>query len=423
MFHQESTPQFENYNDSSVQGLPIALAEPVALDYNNVMEKHKQQLPSRNNKQFSTTPPLTSGTHRSLSKGQLNMLTAQGFTKGLAQSLIGATDTFAKRIWIVDNSGSMQRNDGHRIMDTNNSNTVHVIPCTRWEEICECVKYHIQLANTLDAPTSFRLLNDPGARVGSQQFDVASAPGTGSGTYEAQEALSIMRKVQPGGCTPLTSHILDIHAEVSRMAPELRQNGKRVAIIIATDGLPTDCQGYGGKSLQNEFVNSLRKLEGLPVWVVIRLCTDDEDVVEFYNELDSVLELSVEVLDDFCGEAQEVYAFNPWLNYTLALHRMREMGYHDRIFDMLDERKLTKTELRDFCVLLFGEDKFYDGCAPDPWSNWNGFVSYLENLLQSENHQWNPIKKRSKPLLSTSKLNRSFGESSLIKSFVKVFCR
>ena len=48
--------------------------------------------------------------------------------------------------------------------------------------------------------------------------------------------------------------------------------------------------------------------------------------------LDQLLELSMEVLDDFTAEAEEVHEFNPWLNYALPLHRMREMGYQDRIF-------------------------------------------------------------------------------------------
>ena len=66
----------------------------------------------------------------------------------------------------------------------------------------------------------------------------------------------------------------------------------------------------------------------------------------------------MDVLDDFVGEAEEVYEHNKWLNYALPLHRMREMGFHDRVFDMLDERTLTKSELRDFFRLLFGLDNF-----------------------------------------------------------------
>ena len=110
---------------------------------------------------------------------------------------------------------------------------------------------------------------------------------------------------------------IKIHQEVSQMTPELCRLGKKVVIIIATDGLPTDERGVGGHRQNQEFVESLRCLEGLPVWVVVRLCTDEEDVVGLYNDLDGQLELSLEVLDDFEGEAAEINGENPWLNYAL----------------------------------------------------------------------------------------------------------
>lgn len=252
------------------------------------------------------------------------------------------------------------------------------------------------------------MLNHPGADVGRQQFSVAATPGRIS--EDVHDAQNIVRRTKPGGCTPLTTHILEIHREVKALAPTLRQNGQRIVIVVATDGLPTDERGYGGEAHQNEFVEALRLLEGLPVWVVIRLCTDEEAVVDFYNELDVVLELSVEVLDDFCGEAKEVYDCNPWLNYALPIHRMRELGFHDRVFDMLDERLLTKTELRDFCYLLFGESNF-DG-VPDPSLDWNGFIQNVERLLKAESLQWNPIKKRMKPWISVKKLNRCYNQAA-----------
>ena len=94
----------------------------------------------------------------------------------------------------------------------------------------------------------------------------------------------------------------------------------------------------------------------------------------------------MDVLDDYIGEAQECYQYNKWLNYTLPLHRLREMGHHDRIFDLLDEKKLSKTEVSDFCCLLFGSDKM-DG-APDAELNWIGFLSHVERLLINEQHYW-----------------------------------
>ena len=100
----------------------------------------------------------------------------------------------------------------------------------------------------------------------------------------------------------------------------LRQHGTKVAVILATDGFST-CN----ESTKRYLVNALKSLEGLPVWLIIRLCTNEEDVVEFYNSLDSQLESSLEVLDEFMEETKEVYEHNKWLNYALPLHRCREM--------------------------------------------------------------------------------------------------
>ena len=77
---------------------------------------------------------------------------------GLAMSLNDAKKSFAKRIWIVDNSGSMQATDGHRIVATGRkANQMKVVPSSRWEEIQDCVGYHIQIAAAMEAPTTFRV--------------------------------------------------------------------------------------------------------------------------------------------------------------------------------------------------------------------------------------------------------------------------
>ena len=316
-----------------------------------------------------------------LTDNQVSRLREQGFPRGLATSLADTKTELQYRIWVVDNSGSMNSGDGHRMVDTLDPNSVRMVSATRWEEIRECVHYHARMADLLDTPATFRLLNNPGKHAGPQQFGVAEAPG-----QDANEAITIMNKVRPGGATPLTQHVKEIHESITGMLDELTETGRRVAIIIATDGLPSDWHGVSGPVQQRAFVDSLRLLEGLPVWVVVRLCTDDNEVVEFYNDLDEQLEMSLEVLDDFSGEAEEIHAVNPWLNYALPLHRCREMGYHHRVFDLIDERKLTKGELRDFCQLLFGSDQF-DG-VPDPDLDWDGFSSRLRAIVNQEKQQW-----------------------------------
>jgi len=102
---------------------------------------------------------------------QIQILTEQGYTIGLAKSVLGdAKQAFVKRMWIVDNSGSMQHNDGSRMMKTRQRGDVRLVRCSRWEEIQECVKYHVELAAAVQAPTSFRLLNDPGPGIGPENL-------------------------------------------------------------------------------------------------------------------------------------------------------------------------------------------------------------------------------------------------------------
>ncbi len=210
----------------------------------------------------------------------------QGFTRGLATSLAQTIKTFPLRIWVVDNSGSMQNTDGHRFVETKRTNDVKIVSCSRWNEIRECVAYHVQMAAVLEAPTTFRMLNDPAVGPNSQQFGIAETSLEKSVVQgEVQRAMEIMKMAQPGGVTPLVRHLEEILQSVLELAPQLHADGSKVVVILATDGLPTDDRGYGGPVVQNQFLQALRGLEGLPVWVVIRLCTDEQGAILYYAVL------------------------------------------------------------------------------------------------------------------------------------------
>jgi len=364
----------------------------------------------RQNQQYERQEPLGLDHEMSLRRardGYIASLKDQGFSTGLAVALSLNVKVFDRRIWIVDNSGSMEIGDGHRVVTTCDQKIV-AQAVTRWDELKDTILYHAEMAAILKSPTLFKLLN---AAPGIAQKDFAvGAKGENYGD-EIREARTFMNKVQPIGPTPLANHIWNIQKSIHRIAPKLRRENRQVVVVLATDGLPTDTEGYVGEDVDSEFLSALRALEGLPVWLVIRLCTDEEKVKKFYNDLDGKVELNLEVIDDFIGEAEEVRKHNRWLNYCLPMHRCRELGYHNRVFDFLDERPLTRGELRDFCAILFGSN--FES-IPDPNISWTNFLQYVQHQLELEDEQWHPLKKKKCPWISLKMLNRIYGKGNCV---------
>eukprot|EP00854_Cymbomonas_tetramitiformis_P012172 gene12172-14379_t len=304
------------------------------------------------------------------------------------------------RIWIVDNSSSMNESDGNRIIE--NKGKMVSIKSTRWEELRDSVNYHAQLASELNSRCCFRLLNPVGGgpMAGHQYFSVGSAGATdvdSGGSSKVILAKEIMSS-SASGCTPLSAQIRGVHALISQFASELYSTGKKIGIVIATDGLPSDNRGRTTDADINEFKACLQTLQELPVWVVVRLCTDEEKVVDFWGEIDKELELPLEVLDDLKGEALEVKAVNPWLTYGQPLQRAREFCVQDKLFDLLDERPFTLGERRSFAQLLLGCE------LPEPELDWSEFERQLKTALAHTQPIWDPITGSFKPWLDASKM-------------------
>lgn len=183
------------------------------------------------------------------------------------------------------------------------------------------------------APSEFRFINT------TKSILIGSGLDTGDARYEE---LKTLFKKNPENGTPLCRHIRDVIEKVKVLEPQLRDQNQKACVTIATDGEPTD----------GDLVEAMQALKELPVIVVVKLCTDDRKVVDFWNNVDTQLELDMDVIDDIANEAAEIFKLNPWLTYGECIQRMREFGVTAKEMDFLDEEQLSLEQLREFCTLM-----------------------------------------------------------------------
>ena len=330
---------------------------------------------------------------------QLAFLQSQGFPLGMIQTIMNVKDSFPLRVWILDNSTSMKVRDSHVLKPD-----YQQVSVTRWEELRDCVSYHSDFYTLFGMPTRFALLSNPQQQTQNhppppQYFSLLQ---TGNLAQEQQVLRQVLTTVQPHGPTTLTAQLNILIQYIASVDAALRARRHTLSIVLTTQGLPTNEKGESSPQIVEEFVQTLRRLETYPVWLVLRLCSDDEKAFEFYNALDS--QDNLDVLDDFYGEALEVYLRNPWLCYALVLHRFRESGLRHSGLDAMDERALSFTELRDLGQFLFGV-----ALLPDPAVDWNGFIRALEACMVRERPHWNPILKTVTPWINIALLNATYG--------------
>ena len=297
--------------------------------------------------------------------------------------------------------------DGYRIVQTANQCTEGQ-RVTRWEELSQMVIQQAEVASTLHLFTEFHFLNDPGPSIGSQTFAVGRGKPV---QQEISQVRNLMLRAKPVGASPLQAPLTVVADKIRKSRNQLLLSKRRVSVVIVTDGVPTDKDGTeNGSTAEDEFLTALRAFEDLPCWIVVRLCTSEKRIVDYWNNLDARCDLQLEVLDDHLSEAKEIARYNKWINYALPLHRVREMGCSDRVVDLIDERKLTITEVRDFCLVVLGTKPEN---LPDPTISWKDFSKALEVELLNYREQWDPIRKKLRPWIDIKALNQTYGAGFL----------
>jgi len=268
-----------------------------------------------------------------------------GVPPKLADVLAEEDADIALRVYILDNSGSMAKGDGH-VMQGEAQGRMRSVPATRWEEVKAMALHHADWNAQLGVPCEFILLNSPNPARPRDGVDfVRVDEDLGSVVNQRQCLADLLARTRPSHGTPLTERLQHLLFRLRGNARELEAHGQKVMITIVTDGAPNGSRA--------NFVQALRQLtREVPAYLVIRLCTDDDDVTQFYDDIDKEVELSLDIVDDLHGEAKNVYQMNPWLTYTPVLQTVREAGTLSKILDLVDERPLLPMEVAILTQLL-----------------------------------------------------------------------
>lgn len=322
----------------------------------------------------------------------------------LLSSVLECYQSSSSRVWLLDNSSSMRVRDSHIGRGKSGGTIERFDDVRRWEELQDCVAFHSKMASRVWLPSKYWLVNYSG-----QTENLSLCWGT---TKDIPSEMSQIKKVMTRQALdqsqcPLATLVHGLTKKVAKDADALNAQDKHVIAVICTQGLSTDDEG---RSAMREFRQELSSLSKLPVKVIVRLCTDDDRVVDAFNTMDATFD-SVDVLDDFWGEAMEVKLHNPWLIYSYGLHRLRESGLAPEIMDDLDERPFTLDEIHQFCTLMFVGD---DDSITLPLPSFSGrresffkdrnFFKALEILVSKEKLQFCPFKKELHPWINVRHL-------------------
>jgi hypothetical protein len=205
--------------------------------------------------------------------------------KGLFPAIDKVYKAMDGRIWLIDNSYAMNEMDSHLIRSDPEFEQIEKQDgVSRWDELSQCVEFHIKMASRVWIPTQFRLLNQ--CEGLPKRLNVCWGE-PGEVTNEREYVMHNLKNVRLDQQTNyLAKHLRKLARYLERDSVILREKNDYVAVVICTHGVPTDENGKRGRYVIKEFMDALAQLADLPVKIIFRLTTDDDKVLEFFGSLD-----------------------------------------------------------------------------------------------------------------------------------------
>jgi hypothetical protein len=192
-------------------------------------------------------------------------------------------------------------------------------------------------------------------------------------------------------------------------AQSIAQGG--ICYNIITDGEPNDRRGFEQelRAMANNTQNVTSST--VPsVFLTINLCTDEDSVVDYYNDLDKSLgsELSgLDVIDDFEAEGLEIRAAGNLnvFTYSFDMHVCRMSGCHSVVADLLDEERLSMFHcaklVRELLFIGRGE---HSNRNSDPVLWYDNPEIWLQEISVKNRSVWDFNKRRFCPLVNVDQL-------------------
>lgn len=130
---------------TAVEAIPIQGVNTTPLNYAYNSNNNNQQ-----NQAISSSVPVQPVSNVN-EGGAREFLTANKWPVGLQDCLLDHLNRIPIRFFICDDSGSMIENDGHKLVTSANGQN-RLIPCSRWSELTESLKFHASLSNAACIP-------------------------------------------------------------------------------------------------------------------------------------------------------------------------------------------------------------------------------------------------------------------------------
>mmetsp|Transcript_36971 Transcript_36971/g.60833 ORF Transcript_36971/g.60833 Transcript_36971/m.60833 type:complete len:487 (-) Transcript_36971:253-1713(-) len=323
-------------------------------------------------------------------------------------------------VYIIDNSQSMEYYHDGKIFECEHNGPIRKQRgVMRWHEACskirQIAKYNLQREVCcsyflLNPNTRKKNLSDWTENVDFVTFDPLHEDVS---TLNQKYEILITQLLSAGnirGSTPLDEITRYFGRNLSKfIGDDERFAHKPICYNVITDGQPNS---------KTAFERELKYLaDHYNIFLTINLCTDDDDIVSYYNELDRKIgkELSgMDVIDDLEAEQREVIeAGNTFFVYSAALHVCRMAGCYSVVADLMDEERMLTHHANKLCNELCGVSQNEDAGAarnrnrderPNCYERKN-YVRFIRGLVKAKPNVYDFKSKQMKPIIDVDKLD------------------